>query len=63
MREHQYREEYARSLEGKKAEGNGENNVKHMVEQVKRAMVENVREVYGSMRVGGGNPKSVWWND
>ena len=20
-------------------------------------------EVYGSARVGGGNPKSVWWND
>ena len=25
-------------------------------------MAENAREVYGSLRVGGGNPKSVWWN-
>ena len=34
-----------------------------MWEQVKRAMVESVRVVRGSVRVGGGNPKSVWWND
>ena len=26
-------------------------------------MVERVREVCGSVRVGGGNPKSVWRND
>ena len=26
-------------------------------------MVESVRELYGSVRVGGKNPKSVWWND
>ena len=26
-------------------------------------MVENAREVCGSVRVGGGNPKSGWWND
>ena len=26
-------------------------------------MLENAREVYGSVRVGGKNPKSVWYND
>ena len=26
-------------------------------------MVEIAREVCGSVRVGGKNPKSVWWND
>ena len=26
------------------------------------AMVESAREVCGSMRVGGKNPKSAWWN-
>ena len=26
-------------------------------------MVESDREVCGSVRVGGKNPKSVWWND
>ena len=26
-------------------------------------MVENSREVCGSVRVGGGNPKKVWWNN
>ena len=31
--------------------------------KVKRAMVEGAREVCGSVRVGGGNPKSVWWNN
>ena len=39
MREHQYREGYARSLEGKGIEWDGD-NVEHMWEQVKRAMVE-----------------------
>ena len=34
-----------------------------MWEQVKRAMVESVREVCGLVRVGGKNPNSVWWND
>ena len=34
-----------------------------MWEQVKLAIVESAREVCGSVRVGGGNPKSVWWND
>ena len=26
-------------------------------------MVESAREVCGSVKVGGGTPKSVWWND
>ena len=30
LREHRYREGYARSLEGKRVEWDGENNVKHM---------------------------------
>ena len=30
---------------------------------MKRAMVESAREVWGSVRVGRGNPKRVWWND
>ena len=34
-----------------------------MWEQVKWAMVESAREVCGSVRVGGKNPKSVWWSD
>ena len=34
-----------------------------MWEQVKWAMVESAREVCGAVRVGGGNPKSVWLND
>ena len=34
-----------------------------MWEQVKRATVESTREVCSSVRVGGKNPKSVWWND
>ena len=63
LRERQYSEEYARSLEGKRVEWDGENNVEHMWEQVKQAMVESAREVWGSGRVGFGNPKSMWWND
>ena len=34
-----------------------------MWEQVKRTMVESAREVCSSVREGGKNPKSVWWND
>ena len=34
-----------------------------MWKQVKQAMVESARDVCGSLQVGGGNPKSVWWND
>ena len=39
LRKDQYREGYARSLEGKRVEGDGD-NVKHMWEQVKWAMVQ-----------------------
>ena len=63
LREHQYREGSARSLEGKEVKWEGENNVKHMWEQVKQIMVESARELCGSMKVEGKNPKSVWWND
>ena len=30
---------------------------------MKQTMIESTREVYSSARVGGKNPKSVWWND
>ena len=64
MREHQYRERYARSLEEMRIEGDEDDNIKHMWVHVKRAIVESTREVCGSVRVGGGgNSKSVWWND
>ena len=56
---HEYREVYARSLVGKEVEWDGD-NVKHMWEQLKWAIVESAREVCGSMRVWGKNPKSVW---
>ena len=45
VREHQYREGYVRSLEGKGIELDGDDNVEHMWEQVKWAMVESAREV------------------
>ena len=54
LREHQYREGY---------EWDRDNNVDHMWEQVKRAMMESARKVCDSVRVGGKNPKIVWWND
>ena len=60
MREHQYKEGYDRSLEGKRVEWDGDNNVEHMWEQVKRAMVESAREVWGSVKIGRRNPKRVW---
>ena len=52
LREHQYREGYARSLEGKGVEWEGENNLNYMWEQVKQEMVESAREVYSSAKVG-----------
>ena len=57
LRERQYRKGYARSLKEKRVEWDGENNVEHMWKQVNRAIVESAREVCGSVRVGGGNPK------
>ena len=52
---------YATSLEEKRVEFDGDNNVEYM--WVKRALAEGASEVCGSVRVGGKNPKSVWWND
>ena len=43
LREHQYRG-YARSLESKGVEWDGENNVENMWEQVKWEMVESVAQ-------------------
>ena len=53
----------ARCLEGNKVEGEDSRNVEQMWEQVKQAMVNRAREVRDSVRVGGKNPKNVWWND
>ena len=52
-----YREGFARSLEDKEIEWDRGYNVKHMWEQVKRAMVETAREVCGLVRVGGKNQR------
>ena len=63
LREYQFGKGYATSLEGKRVEWDVENNVVHMWEEVKQAMVESAKEVFGSVRVWEKNPKSVWWND
>ena len=47
LREHQYREGYVRSLEGRGVEWDRDNNVERMWEQVKWAMVENASESWG----------------
>ena len=44
-------------LEGKKVEWDGKNNVEHMWEQVKLAVVESAREVCGSLRERGGGER------
>ena len=59
LRENQYREGYNGPLERKIIEWDGEYNVEQMWEQVKWAMVKSAIEVCESMKVGGGNPKSV----
>ena len=59
LKEHQYREGYARSLEGKELEWDGDNNAEHMWEQVKWAVVESVREVCGSVKVRGERTQRV----
>ena len=41
LREHQYKQGYTRSLEGKRVEWDRENNVEYMWEHVKRVMVES----------------------
>ena len=43
LREHQYKEGYVKSLEGKRVELDGESNVEDKWEMVKRAMVESAR--------------------
>ena len=40
-------------------EWGGDNNVEYMWEQLKRAIVETTRDVCGSVRMRGKNPKSV----
>ena len=60
LKEYGYREGYAKFFEGKRVEWDRENNVENMWERVKRAMTESAPEVCGSVRVEGGNPKSVW---
>ena len=52
---------YARSLERKRVELDGEKYVAQMWEQVERKMAESAREVCGSVRARGKNPKSAWW--
>ena len=52
---------YVGSLERKAVDG--DNNVEHIWEQVKLAMVESARKMMcGSMK-GGKSKKSMWWND
>ena len=47
LRECQYREGYARCLESKRLEWNEGSNVEEMWEQVKQAVIDCAREVYG----------------
>ena len=63
LRENQYKEEFERSLDIKRVEWDGESNIEYMWEQVKHAMVESAREKCGTVRVGGKNPKSVWFEE
>ena len=46
LSECRYREGYARSLDGKRVEGDGDNNFEHLWEQVKWAIVESARRVW-----------------
>ena len=52
LKEYQYREGYARSLEGKRVEGVEDNNVAYMWKQVKWARVESARDVWLSKSRG-----------
>ena len=54
LRKHQYRR-YASSLKEKGVEWDGDDNVEHMWEQVKWAMVGSAKTVCGSVRVGEKN--------
>ena len=62
LRNHQYMEGYVRRLECKVNWDKGR-NVEKMLERVKRAKVDSAREVYGSARVEGKNPKNIWLNE
>ena len=61
LREHQYREGYARTLEGKGVKWEGDNNVEDMWKKVNRAMVESAKRSVWLSEGGGGekNPKTV----
>ena len=41
----------------------GRKQCRAYVGEVKWVMVESAKEVCGSVKVGRGNSKSVWWND
>ena len=57
LREHQYKKGYGRSLEGKRVEWDGDDNVSICGEQVKQAMVESAREVCVLNESGEKEPK------
>ena len=61
LREHQHREGYARYLERTGVEWDGNNNVEHMWERVKRAMVESAREVCALVKVEGKDQNSYYY--
>ena len=50
-------------LRVKRVEWDEDINIEQVWEQVKGVIVGNAIEVCGSMRVGGKNPKDVYWND
>ena len=50
---------YARCHESKRVEREEDSNVEQMLEQAKRAMVDNAREEYGLVRVVGRYSKNV----
>ena len=58
-------EGYDRCLESRRVDWGWDEgrNVEQKWEPVKRSMVDNAREVCGSVMVGGKEPKNVWLND
>ena len=50
-------EGYAKCLESKRVDWDEGENIEQMWEQVKQAMVESAREVCGSVKVPGKNPR------
>ena len=59
LREHQYMERYAISLESKRIEWDECTNIEIMQGQVKRILVDSARKVCISVRVDGKNPMNV----